>query len=125
VVTGEVFLGAVCSRCGCEFISDNGIVTDERRQHKFVDHCLSALIYERNELQRKVDHQERFCQEFIWGEDNPHEYQTLQEERDSLEEENEKLKQAVRLAFYWAKQKEHWQQARDVLKGQMFEMGEL
>ena len=76
-------------------------------------------------LNCQLDRREQFCQEFIWGEDNPHEYQTLQEERDVLAAKNEKLEQAVRLAFSWAKKKEHWQQSRDVLANQMFEMGEL
>ena len=37
------------------------------------DQCIAAL-------REKVEHQDRFCQEFIWGEDCPHEYKTLDDE---------------------------------------------
>jgi len=37
----------------------------------------------------------------------------------------EKYKDVIRLAYGWSKSPEHWMQARDVLRNQMHEMGEL
>ena len=48
-------LGDRCARCGSELLPDDGIVTDERRQHKFVDHCLSAVMYGRAKACAEVE----------------------------------------------------------------------
>lgn len=58
-------------------------------------------------------------------EDTMGDVSTLSEELVAKGEEVEALKGTVRLAFCWAREKETWQQTRDVLKNQMFEMGEL
>ena len=50
--------------------------------------------------------------------------ESLREEITTLRKENETLKQTVRLSWAWVKQPEHWRNARDVLYGQMCEMGE-
>lgn len=35
------------------------------------------------QLLAEVEHQRNFCQEFIWGEDHPHEYTTLHEQKEA------------------------------------------
>jgi hypothetical protein len=44
---------------------------------------------------------------------------------EEMESMIESYKQAIRTAFHWSKDKACWQQARDILKNQMHEMGEL
>lgn len=44
----------------------------------------NGLLHDRDQLRAKVEHQERFCKEFIWGEDEPHEYDTMKAQLEAV-----------------------------------------
>lgn len=67
---------STCERCRCPYDSKENAMGALGGHSP--DQCIAAL-------REKVEHQDKFCQEFIWGEDCPHEYETLSKKVEDLE----------------------------------------